>query len=381
MKGQTFGLRELIGGPEASMQRMQKGVYMFSGLGKRFGTITEKSSEGNTRFMAMTVERARFLDGFLVLGSRSDESFSTTDLQRLLRLKEHASSAVAKAGAIKDLEDKNSELDVSNRQLVETQQQLVSHEKLAALGELTAGIAHEIQNPLNFVNNFSDLSCELLDEFQQGLQAREHTLDPHMHKLLELIKSNCDHIRQHGRRATSIVEAMILHSHSGTSSRSRVQLNDLIDEFALLAYHGMRLQYPQFSLDLQREFDADVGKVEVLPQEMSRAIVNICNNAWEAAIAKAAGNGHGEDPAVAIRSKRSEQSVHIIIRDNGDGVPDAIREKMFEPFFTTKRSSRNAGLGLSLTYEIITKLHHGKLAVRSEPGQFTECEIILPVNQ
>jgi signal transduction histidine kinase/ligand-binding sensor domain-containing protein len=378
LQDREFALRELLGNVDVSMERMREGVYVLSGLGERIAERTGDDSAAETRFMAMSVQRGRVIEGFLVLGSGDRESFGPADLQRLLRLKEHASSAVAKAGAIADLEKKNAELDSTNHQLLATQEQLVVQKKISALGELTAGIAHEIQNPLNFVNNFSELSCELLDELQQGLDALEGPQSDTLRRTVELVKANCEHIRQHGRRATSIVSAMIMHSRNGTSTRDNVPLNDLVDEFVMLAYHGVRLQFPQFQLDLQRKYDENVGKVTVLPQDLSRAIVNICNNAWEAAILKAAQDGPGAVPTVLVRSLRVDDSVHVLIRDNGAGIEDALAERIFEPFFTTKRDSRNAGLGLSMSHEIITQLHRGELKVRSEAGKFTEFEIRLP---
>ncbi|PLX29495.1 MAG: hypothetical protein C0600_08745 [Ignavibacteria bacterium] len=377
VKGLEFSVRDLLGHPDASMQRMQDGVYLLSGLGERFATVLQNGLRQAMRCMAMAVEQRSILEGYLVLGTEDEASFSPTDRRRLLRLKEHASSAVAKAGAIEALEEKNSELDDTNKQLIETQRQLVTHEKLAALGELTAGIAHEIQNPLNFVTNFSDLSCELMGELEQDLRNKGDVLDPQLGKIIETIRSNCDHIRQHGHRATTIVDAMIMHSHTGSGKRTDVVLNDLVDEFAQLSFNGMRLQFPQFSLELLRDYDQSVGTVELLPQEFSRAIINLCNNAWEAAIERCALEGNEACPTVTVRSEKREQSVHVFIRDNGIGISDELRDRMFEPFFTTKTSSRNAGLGLSMTFEIITQLHNGKLAVHSEAGQFTEVEIVL----
>jgi len=376
LKERTFTLRDLVGSVDASLERMREGVYFLHGLGKRY--LPENSDGRETHFMAMVIERARLLEGFLVLGSNTEDTFGESDLRRLMRLKEHASSAIAKAGAIEQLEEKNKQLDTTNRRLLETQRQLVAHEKLAALGELTAGIAHEIQNPLNFVNNFSELSCELLGELEQSLKAQNDEGDPQSERLIEQIRSNCKHIREHGRRATSIVSAMIMHSRSGMSQRSSVTLNDLVDEFVMLAYHGMRLQFPQFTLDLHRDYDKNIGEVEILPQDLSRVIVNICNNAWEAALNRAAEEGGDYVPTVNVQTRDHGSRVQISITDNGHGIPEDLREKIFEPFFTTRRSSRNAGLGLSLSYDIVTQLHGGELTVHSTLGSRTEFRIIIP---
>jgi signal transduction histidine kinase len=378
LRSREFTLRDLLGRSTVAMQRMQKGVYQLSGLKDRIAEATGGTVVEQTRFMAMSVLRARSLEGFLVLGSSDPDSFGPADLQRLLRLKEHVSSAVAKASAIEALEHKNAQLDATNQQLINTQEQLVVQKKIAALGELTAGIAHEIQNPLNFVNNFSELSCELLDELGENLAGVTGAEGEEIQQSIALIRSNCDHIRQHGHRATAIVSGMIMHSRSGSSHRDTVALNDLIDEFVVLTFKGMRLQFPQFNLDLRRSYDEKVGTVEVLPQELSRVIVNICNNAWEAAIMRAAEEGDGITPTVQVSSARSADRVRIIIRDNGAGLEPALRERIFEPFFTTKRDNRNAGLGLSMSYDIIHKLHRGELAVRSEQGKYTEFEIMLP---
>ncbi|MCB2205056.1 hypothetical protein KQI65_09930 [bacterium] len=379
VQGLKMVLREILGGADVGMQRMQEGVYLLSGLGEVIAERSRDSALRAVRFMAMSVQREKTIEGFLVLGSRDTQSFSEDDLQRLLRLKEHASSAVAKANALEELEMKNRELDSANHQLISTQEQLVAQKKIAALGELTAGIAHEIQNPLNFVNNFSELSCELLHELEQELQHVEGARKKSMLKHIEMIKANCEHIRQHGQRATSIVNAMIMHSRSSRSSREPIMLNSLLDEFVLLSYHGMCLLFPQFKLDLQTSYDETVGEVAVVPQEFSRVIVNICNNAWEAAILRAAEDGEEFKPAVHIRSERSDGAVRVYVRDNGHGVDPVVLDRIFEPFFTTKESSRNAGLGLSMSHEIITQLHRGEITVRTEPGAYTEFCIQLPL--
>ena len=255
------------------------------------------------------------------------------------------------------------------------------HEKLAALGELTAGIAHEIQNPLNFVNNFSSLSLELLDELEQDMAVLSRDEDRPLLNLVSTVRVNCERIREHGMRATSIVRAMLMHTRKGSGRRETVALNEFLDQFVLLSYHGMRMLHPEHDLRLHTEYDRGIVGVKILPQEMSRVIVNICNNAWEAAIERAARGNGTEQPEVHVSSEMNNDAVRIRIRDNGDGIPEEMRSRIFEPFYTTKRSGNNAGLGLSMSYEIVTQLHQGTLTVDSEVGTFSEFIIEIPRNE
>ncbi|MBE0643204.1 MAG: hypothetical protein IH600_03925, partial [Bacteroidetes bacterium] len=374
----AFSLAELIDDPSNSIQSIQDGVYVLRGLEKHWNLHAESLVMKQKAFMGMSDMQHGMLRGFLVLGSERTQHFSADDLRRLLRLREHVSSAVAKAVAIRELESKNSQLDQSNKQLRETQQQLIVHEKLAALGELTAGIAHEIQNPLNFVNNFSSLSLELLDELEEELSHTAPSDNGSMLNLIATVRGNCERIREHGMRATSIVSAMLMHTRKGSARSEAIPFNEFLDQFVMLSYHGMRMLHPQYELKLHTEYDRSIDAVQLSPQEMSRVIVNICNNAWEAAIARIGTNDGEEYPEVTVRSVNAGNMIRICVRDNGVGIPHELQGKIFEPFFTTKRSGNNAGLGLSMSYEIITQMHKGTLSVDSEQDRYTEFIIELP---
>jgi signal transduction histidine kinase/ligand-binding sensor domain-containing protein len=376
----AFSLAALIDDQSNTINSLQDGVYVLRGLENIWNGEAASPWLSKKAFMGMSDMQQGVLRGFLVLGSTTAPTFSSDDLRRLLRLREHVSSAVAKAIAIRELEMKNALLDESNRQLRDTQQQLIVHEKLAALGELTAGIAHEIQNPLNFVNNFSSLSLELLDELEENLQTAPESSASPMSNLIVTIRGNCERIREHGMRATSIVSAMLMHTRKGSARRESIPFNEFLDQFVLLSYHGMRMLHPERDLKLLTDYDHGVEAVRLSPQEMSRVIVNICNNAWEAAIAKAEQmpQATGWRPEVAVRSVNLGDAVRVTIRDNGEGVPHEVRGRIFEPFFTTKHSGNNAGLGLSMSYEIVTRMHMGRLILETEPGSYSEFIIEIP---
>ncbi len=379
IEAHAFSLAELIDDPSNSIQSIQDGVYVLRGLEKHWNLHEESLLVRQKAFMGMSDMQHGLLRGFLILGSERMQNFSADDLRRLLRLREHVSSAVAKAVAIRELETKNAQLDTSNKQLRETQQQLIVHEKLAALGELTAGIAHEIQNPLNFVNNFSSLSLELLDELEEDLGRALKTENTPVFNLIATVRGNCERIREHGMRATSIVSAMLMHTRKGSARREMIAFNEFLDQFVMLSYHGMRMLHPQYELKLHTEYDRSIEGVHLSPQEMSRVIVNVCNNAWEAAIDHVGVNGEVQYPEVTVRSVAAGENVRILVRDNGAGIPDELRGRIFEPFFTTKRSGNNAGLGLSMSYEIVTQMHKGSLVVESEANRYSEFIIEIPL--
>lgn len=315
----AFSLAALIDDQSNTINSLQDGVYVLRGIEKIWNGEAASSWLSKKAFMGMSDMQQGVLRGFLVLGSTTAPAFGSDDLRRLLRLREHVSSAVAKAIAIRELEMKNALLDESNRQLRDTQQQLIVHEKLAALGELTAGIAHEIQNPLNFVNNFSSLSLELLDELEESLQTVPVSSASPMSNLIVTIRGNCERIREHGMRATSVVSAMLMHTRKGSARRESIPFNEFLDQFVLLSDHGMLMLYPERDLKLLTEYDNGVEAVFLSPQGMSRVIVNICNNAWEAAIAKAEQmpQATGWRPEVAVRSMNLGDAVRVTIRDNG----------------------------------------------------------------
>ena len=261
------------------------------------------------------------------------------------------------------------------------QDRLIQTEKLASLGQLTAGIAHEIKNPLNFVNNFSALSVELVDELDEVLKPA--TLDSKTRvetdELTHMLKGNLEKVVQHGKRADLIVKNMLLHSREGSTERRLVNLNGLVEESLNLAYHGARAENQEFKINLERSFDPTVGKVDLFPQEMTRVLLNLISNGFYAATKrKAEAKFDGYEPTLAAVTRNLGDRVEIRIRDNGGGIPPDVREKIFNPFFTTKPPGQGTGLGLSLSHDIVVKQHSGSIDVDTQPGEFTEFRITLP---
>jgi len=267
------------------------------------------------------------------------------------------------------------------RDLQTAQASLVQAQKMAALGQLTAGIAHEIKNPLNFVNNFSALSADLIDELDDVLKpaALDRKTREETDELTHMLKGNLEKVVQHGKRADSIVKNMLLHYREGSGERRPVSINALADESLNLAYHGARAENQEFKIRLERSFDPTTGEVDLFPQEMTRALLNLISNGFYAATKRKAKIGFDEyEPTLSVATKNLGNSVEITIRDNGGGIPPEVREKMFNPFFTTKPPGEGTGLGLSLSYDIIVKQHAGSIEVDTEPGEFTEFKVLLP---
>ena len=289
--------------------------------------------------------------------------------------------AIQNARLFESVEARTRELAKSLADLQAAQDRLVQTEKLASLGQLTAGIAHEIKNPLNFVNNFSALTAELTDELNDLLKPAP--LDDKMRgeadELTGMIKDNLQKVVQHGKRADSIVKNMLLHSREGSREHRPADINSLLDESLNLAYHGARAEKGEFNITLQRDFDADAGTIELFPQEITRAFLNlIANGVYAATKRKTEDKEPGFEPTLRATTKNLGTTVEIRIRDNGTGIPAEVREKMFNPFFTTKPAGEGTGLGLSMTHDIIVKQHGGRIDVATEPGQFTEFTIVLP---
>ena len=294
----------------------------------------------------------------------------------------------------KELEEKNATLDQQKDALEEAlaelgkaQDQIVMREKLAELGSLTAGVAHEIRNPLNFVKNFSESSAELLEELNEILQEGSEQLTEKQRKDIDDISQdligNLERIRSHGERANRIVQDMLMMGRGGGESRPIV-INDLLHEHALLAYHSARALDPDFQLDLREELDADAGEIEVVPEDMGRVFLNMVSNACYATDQmrrerRGAAQGEPYMPTLTLGTQRGEDAIVIRIRDNGGGIPDEIKEKIFNPFFTTKPTDKGTGLGLALSNDIVRK-HGGAIEVESEPGAYTEMVVTLPLS-
>jgi signal transduction histidine kinase len=280
-----------------------------------------------------------------------------------------------------NVEARTRELAKSLEELRTAQDRLVQTEKLASLGQLTAGIAHEIKNPLNFVNNFSAISVELIDELRDALAGAnlDSKLRGEISEIEDMLQGNLDKVVQHGKRADSIVKNMLLHSRQGSQEHRPVDINAIVEESLNLAYHGARAEKQGFNITLERSLDPTAGEIDVFPQEITRVLLNLISNGFYAATKrKAEANGGNYEPILAAATKNLGDSVEIRIRDNGTGIPPEVKEKMFSPFFTTKPAGEGTGLGLSLSYDIIVKQHGGSIEVDTQPSEFTEFRIVLP---
>ncbi len=276
-----------------------------------------------------------------------------------------------------EIQSQRAELQKSLTELKSTQSQLVQKEKLASLGELTAGIAHEIQNPLNFVNNFSELSVDLVKDINEEISKDAIDKD-YLKDLMSDLTENQARINHHGKRASSIVKGMLEHSRTSTGEREMTDINKLADEYLRLSYHGLRAKDKNFNSDYKTDFDESIPKINVVPQDIGRVILNLINNAFYAVNEKnKTVSGKNYEPLVTVSTKRIGDKIEIIVRDNGNGVPDKIKEKIFQPFFTTTPTGEGTGLGLSLAYDIITKGHGGELKVETKTDESTEFIIIL----
>ena len=289
--------------------------------------------------------------------------------------------AIENTRLLHELHQRTEDLSASLEDLRTAQDRLVQTEKLASLGQLTAGIAHEIKNPLNFVNNFSSVSVELINELLEimsGVQvddkARAEITD-----LSDTLRDNLQKIVQHGKRADSIVKNMLLHSREGSGEHRPVDINAIVEESLNLAYHGARAERQGFNITLERSFDPAAGEVDLFPQEITRVLLNLISNGFYAAIKRKGQAANGDfEPILAAATRNLGDRVEIRIRDNGTGIPPEVKDKMFNPFFTTKPAGEGTGLGLSISHDIIVKQHSGSIAVDTEPGSFTEFKITLP---
>jgi signal transduction histidine kinase len=273
------------------------------------------------------------------------------------------------------------ELAKSLEDLRSTQDRLVQTQKLASLGQLTAGIAHEMKNPLNFVNNFSGLSSELIDELQEALGDVSLIEKRHSEitELMDTLRGNLDKVVQHGKRADAIVKNMLQHSREGSGEHRSVNINALVEESLTLAWHGARAEKQAFEITLKQSFDPSAGEVDIFPQDITRALLNLISNGFYAATKRNTAAGDSDyEPTLAASTQNLGDRVEIRIRDNGMGIPPDVKEKMFNPFFTTKPTGEGTGLGLSISHDIIVKQHAGSIDVDTQPGEFTEIIVTLP---
>ena len=273
------------------------------------------------------------------------------------------------------LQKQKKQIENTLTELKSTQKQLIQSEKMASLGEMTAGIAHEIQNPLNFVNNFSDVNTELLSEMKEAIQNGEYE---EAKSIADDVIDNEEKINHHGKRADSIVKNMLLHSRSSAGQKEPTEINALCDEYLRLAYHGLRAKDKTFKAEIRTDFDSSIGKINIVPQDIGRVVLNLINNAFYAVDERAKQNIPGYEPMVIVSSKKANGRIEISVKDNGNGIPEKIKEKIFQPFFTTKPAGQGTGLGLSLSYDII-KAHGGEIRVEQKEGEGSEFIIQLPV--
>jgi signal transduction histidine kinase len=297
----------------------------------------------------------------------------------------------------KAVEESNAALQKSLEDLKAAQAQLIQSEKMASLGELTAGIAHEIQNPLNFVNNFSDVNAELIDELKSELaviatqtatlreakgeagSGKQGNIQSAM-ELADNIKDNEQKINQHGRRADAIVKGMLQHSRTGSGQKESTDINVLADEYLRLAYHGYRAKEKSFNAKFETDFDPSIEMIHVIPQDIGRVLLNLINNAFYAVNEKQKRNIPGYDPAIKIATKNVNNKIEIRVEDNGIGIPQKVQDKIFQPFFTTKPTGSGTGLGLSISYDIV-RTHGGAITASSKEGEGSEFIVRLPISQ
>ncbi|HET8972964.1 MAG TPA: ATP-binding protein, partial [Pseudolabrys sp.] len=318
--------------------------------------------------------------GVLALTRRDVRPFADKQIELASTFADQAAIAIENVRLFESVETRTRELAASLEDLRTTQDRLVQTQKLASLGQLTAGIAHEIKNPLNFVNNFSTVSSELVDELQDTLKGLsvDDKARKQIDELTTMLRGNLDKVVQHGKRADSIVKNMLLHSREGSGEHRVVDINTLVEESLNLAYHGARAEKQNFNITLERSLDPAAGEADVFPQNITRVLLNLILNGFYAAATRKAQAGDGFEPTLAAATRALGDRVEIRIRDNGTGIPPDVREKMFNPFFTTKPAGEGTGLGLSISHDIVVKQHAGVIEVDTQPGAFTEIRVILP---
>jgi signal transduction histidine kinase/HAMP domain-containing protein len=345
-------------------------------------TFVEAQKFGDFRtILSVPMLREGAAIGVLALTRHEVRPFTDKQFELVTTFADQAAIAIENVRLFESVETRTRELGKSLEELRTAQDRLVQTEKLASLGQLTAGIAHEIKNPLNFVNNFSAVSVELIDELRQALSGAtvNDKLREEINEIADMLQGNLDKVVQHGKRADSIVKNMLLHSRTGSGEHRPVDINAVVEESLNLAYHGARAEKQGFNITLDRSFDPTAGEVDLFPQEITRVLLNLISNGFYAATKRKDQTGdNGYEPTLAAATKNLGDRVEIRIRDNGTGIPPEVKDKMFNPFFTTKPAGEGTGLGLSISHDIIVKQHAGSIEVDTRPGEFTEFRIVLP---
>ena len=337
--------------------------------------------EGYRGILIIPLLRPDHIVGALVVRRKTPGEFPQSAIELLQTFADQSVVAIQNARLYENVEARTRELAKSLEDLRNAQDRLVQTEKLASLGQLTAGIAHEIKNPLNFVNNFSGVSAELIDELQDTLKGIrfDKKARTEINELTNTLRGNLEKVVQHGKRADAIVKNMLLHSREGSGEHRPVDINAIVEESLNLAYHGARAEKQGFNITLQRSLDPAAGEADVFPQDITRVLLNLISNGFYAATKRRAEtNGGDYEPTLAAGTRSLGDRVEITIRDNGTGIPPEVKEKIFNPFFTTKPAGEGTGLGLSISHDIIVKQHGGSIEVDTQPGEFTEIRIVLP---
>jgi two-component system, NtrC family, sensor kinase len=345
-------------------------------------TLVEGQRLGDYRtILSVPMLRDGVAIGVLTLLRSEIRPFADKQIELVTTFADQAAIAIENVRLFESVETRTRELAASLQNLRTTQDRLVQTQKLASLGQLTAGIAHEIKNPLNFVNNFSGVSSELIDELQNTLKGIivDDKVRAEINELTDTLRGNLDKVLQHGKRADAIVKNMLLHSREGSGEHRVVDINALVEESLNLAYHGARAEKQGFNIIMERSLDPDAGQVDVFPQDITRVLLNLISNGFYAATKhRADADGDGYEPTLVASTRSLGDRVEIKIRDNGSGIPPEVKEKMFNPFFTTKPAGEGTGLGLSICHDIIVKQHGGSIEVDTRPGEFTEIRVTLP---